>query len=156
MVQKSTLPANVSKTPLPGQRLTSSWQQEITFATVKATDDDVSFCNGSGMLIHKTTKLCINSMWIALLIHGFVPVKTWLLTQLFMQYFNNSLWKSLAFTGKGETFIYCQFPMTELHKQKTYEPCHEKTCLCHMRTTKAHISPASAQSEQRLCCSLLG
>ena len=22
----------------------------------------------------------------------------------------------------------------------TYEPCHEKTCLCHMRTTKAQIS----------------
>ena len=21
-----------------------------------------------------------------------------------------------------------------------FEPCHEKTCLCHMRTTKAQIS----------------
>ena len=27
-----------------------------------------------------------------------------------------------------------------------FEPRHEKTCLCHMRT--------SAQSDQRLCCSL--
>ena len=27
------------------------------------------------------------------------------------------------------------------------EPCHEKTCLCHVQTTKA-------QSDQRLCCSL--
>ena len=39
----------------------------------------VSFCDGPGMLICKTAKPCINSMWIALLIHGFVPVKTWLL-----------------------------------------------------------------------------
>ena len=29
----------------------------------------------------------------------------------------------------------------------TYEPRHEKTCLCRMRKTKA-------QSDQRLCCSL--
>ena len=47
--------------------------------TVHVTDDDVSFCDGPGMLIGKTAKLCINRMWIALLIHGFVPVKTWLL-----------------------------------------------------------------------------
>ena len=29
------------------------------------------------------------------------------------------------------------------HKTKLcsyFEPCHEKTCLCHMQTTKAHIS----------------
>ena len=31
---------------------------------------------------------------------------------------------------------------------------HEKTCLCHMRTTRAQISCASAQSDQRHCCSL--
>ena len=31
------------------------------------------------MLIRKTAKPCINSMWIALLIHGFVLIKTWLL-----------------------------------------------------------------------------
>ena len=30
------------------------------------------------MLICKTAKPCINSRWIALLIHGFMPVKTWL------------------------------------------------------------------------------
>ena len=57
--------------------------------TVHFTDDDVSFNDGPGMLICKTAKPCINSAWIALLIHGFVPVKTWLLTAwdtaLFMQ-----------------------------------------------------------------------
>ena len=31
------------------------------------------------MFIRQTAKLRINSMCIALLIHGFVPVKTWLL-----------------------------------------------------------------------------
>ena len=31
-------------------------------ATVHFTDDDVSFYDGSGMLIHKTPKPCINSM----------------------------------------------------------------------------------------------
>ena len=48
------------------------------------------------------------------------------------------------------------------------EPRHEKTCFCHMQTTKAQISLciltvlsvsllfASAQSDQRLCCSLSG
>ena len=79
MARKATLPANVFKTPLPGQRLTSCWRHEITFATVHVTGDDISFCDGPGMLIPKTAKPCINSTWIALLIHGFVPVKTSLL-----------------------------------------------------------------------------
>ena len=48
-------------------------------ATVHFTDDDVSFYDGPGMLIRKTTKPCINSTWIALWIQGFVLVKTWLL-----------------------------------------------------------------------------
>ena len=50
-------------------------------ATMHFTDDDVCFYDGPGMLIHKTAKPCMNSTWIAfkLLIHEFVPVKTWLL-----------------------------------------------------------------------------
>ena len=36
------------------------------------SDDDISFCDGPRILIRKTAKLCINSLWIAL----FVPVKT--------------------------------------------------------------------------------
>ena len=48
-------------------------------ATVHFTGDDVSFYDGPGMLIRNIAKPCINSTWIALLIHGFVPVKTWLL-----------------------------------------------------------------------------
>ena len=51
---------------------------KTAIATVHFTDD-VSFYDGRGMLIHKIAKLCINSMWLALLIHGFVLVKTWLL-----------------------------------------------------------------------------
>ena len=54
-------------------------RHEITFATVHVTDDDLNFCDGPGLLIRKTVKPCINSMWIALLIHGFLSVKTWLL-----------------------------------------------------------------------------
>ena len=48
-------------------------------ATVHFTDDDDSFYDGLGMLIRKTAKPCINSMWIVLLIHGLVLVKTCLL-----------------------------------------------------------------------------
>ena len=65
--------------PLPGQTIASFWRHDITFVTVHVTDDDVRFCDGPGMLIFKTTKPCINSKWIALLIHGFVLIKTWLL-----------------------------------------------------------------------------
>ena len=70
---------NILKMLLPGQRLMSSWRHEITFVTVHMTEDDVSFCDRLGMLIRKTAKLCINSTWITLLIHRFVPVNTWLL-----------------------------------------------------------------------------
>ena len=49
-------------------------RHEITFAIVHVTDDYVSFCDGPRILIRKTEKPCINSTWIALLIHGFVPV----------------------------------------------------------------------------------
>ena len=64
MARKGTLPVNVLKTPLPGQRLMSSWRHQISFATVHVTDD-ISFCDSLGMLIHKTAKPCINSRWIA-------------------------------------------------------------------------------------------
>ena len=69
MARKGTLPANVLKTPLPGQRLMSSWRHKNTFPTVHASDDDVSFCDSPKrqILIRKTAKLCISSTWIALL-----------------------------------------------------------------------------------------
>ena len=69
MARKGTLPANVLKMPFPGQRITSPWRYKFTFANVHVTDDDISFCDGPGLLIRKTVKPCINSMWIALLIH---------------------------------------------------------------------------------------
>ena len=45
-------------------------------ATVYFTNDDVSFYYRPGMLIRKTAKPCINSTCIAVLINGFVLVKT--------------------------------------------------------------------------------
>ena len=54
----------------------SSRAKTNIIATVYFTDDDVSFYDGPGMLISKTGKPCINNTWIALLIHGFVLVKT--------------------------------------------------------------------------------
>ena len=35
------------------------------------------------------------------------------------------------------------------------EPFHEKTCFCHMRTTKARSACASTQSDQHLCSPLV-
>ena len=40
------------------------------------TVDDINFCDGPET-IGKVKKLCINSTWIALFIHGFVPVETY-------------------------------------------------------------------------------
>ena len=54
-----------------------------------ARTDDVSFCDGPIMLIRKTAKLYSNSTWFALLIHGFVPVKTWLLIAAFYAIITN-------------------------------------------------------------------
>ena len=70
MAWKSMLPANI--TPL-------SRAKTNVITAVHFTDDDVSFYNGPGMVTSKTAKQSINSTWIALLIHGFVLVKTWLL-----------------------------------------------------------------------------
>ena len=41
-------------------------------------------------------------------------------------------------------------------KQQPYEPRHDKTCFCHMWTTKnrCRSACASARSDQHLCCSL--
>ena len=58
---------------------TSCWRHVFTFATVHATDADVTFYDGPGMHTIKATKQVYNSTWIALLKHGFVLVKTWLL-----------------------------------------------------------------------------
>ena len=74
MVRKSTLPANVLKTPLPGQRYTSLLLCTLLMMTSV-------FMMAPEMLIHKIAKPCINSTWIALLIHGFELVKTWLLIE---------------------------------------------------------------------------
>ena len=71
--------ACVLKTPFPVRIPTSCWRHVFTFATVHATDADVTFYDGPGMHTIKATKQVYNSTWIALLKHGFVLVKTWLL-----------------------------------------------------------------------------
>ena len=74
-----TFTACVLKTPIPGQIPTSCWRHGFTFAVVHATDADVTSYDGPGMHIVKAAKQVYNSTWIALLKHGFVLVKTWLL-----------------------------------------------------------------------------
>ena len=74
-----TFTACVLKMSLPGQIPTSCWRHGFTFATVHATDADVTFYDGPGMHTVKAAKQVYNSSWIALLKHGFVLVKTWLL-----------------------------------------------------------------------------
>ena len=54
MARKSMLPANVFENA-------ASRAKTNVIATVYFTDDDVSFYDGQGMLIHKTAKPCINS-----------------------------------------------------------------------------------------------
>ena len=71
-----TFTAGVLKTPLPGWIPTSRF---FTFATVHISDADVTFYDGLEMHTVKAAKQVYNSMWIALLKHGFVLVKTWLL-----------------------------------------------------------------------------
>ena len=60
-------------------RATSCWRHVVTFATVHATDADVTSYDGPGMHTFKAAKQVYNSTRIALLKHGFVLVKTWLL-----------------------------------------------------------------------------
>ena len=71
--------ACVLKTPLPGQIPTSCWRHVFTFATVHATDADVTFYDGPRMHTVKAATQAYNSTWIALLKHGLVLVKTCLL-----------------------------------------------------------------------------
>ena len=62
----------------------------------------------------------------------------------------------LQFTGLKNDILdvgkYTKF----LVSGKPFEPHHEKTFLCHMRTTKAEISMHIRHSDQRLCWSLPG
>ena len=53
MVQKGMLPANISKTQLPGQMITSIWCHEIMFVNVHIIDNNVIFCDSPEMLVHK-------------------------------------------------------------------------------------------------------
>ena len=56
MERKGTLPADVFKMPFPGQMIPSFSYHEVMFDTENITDDDVRFCDGPRMLMHKTAK----------------------------------------------------------------------------------------------------
>ena len=125
MGRKGTLAANILKSPHPGQRLTSSWRHE----TVHVNDDGAKFLWWPRMLIRKTAKPCINSSWIALLIHGFVPVKTWLLKACDTAFYAIMLIGS--FSDFCCLFVF-PFKWNVLHVHMymlllLYEPLHDKT-----------------------------
>ena len=61
--------------PVSDQKPMLSWRHYIMFTSMHVTVDDVIFCDGPRNCLRKVKKLCINSMWIALLIHAFVSLK---------------------------------------------------------------------------------
>ena len=73
-----TFTACILKTPFPGRIPTSCWRHVFTFASVHASDADVTFDDGLGMHTVKAAKQVYNSTWMALLKHGIVLIKTWL------------------------------------------------------------------------------
>ena len=107
-----TFTACVLKTPFPGQIPTSCWRHGFMFATLHATDSDVTFYDGPQMHTVKAAKQVYNSTWIALLKNGFVLVKTWLLLEC----------------GTG----FCA--------KIWFEQRHEKTCLCHMQSRRSETA----------------
>ena len=108
-----TFTACVLKTPLPGQIPTSCWRHVFTFAAVYATDADVNFYDGPGMHTVKAAKQVYNSTWIALLKHGFVLVKTWLLIACGIGFYAIIYTK----TGRHKTTVWQQMPhrLSNLH-----------------------------------------
>ena len=99
------------KTPLTGQIPTSCWHHVFTIATMHVTDCDVTFCDDPGMLTVKAAKQVYNSMWIALLKHSFVLVKTWLLivcgTRLFVWWVG---YLGASSTGASPVLQYASIP----------------------------------------------
>ena len=119
-----TFTACVLKTPLPGQIPTSCWRHVFTFATVHATDADVTFHDGPWMRTVKAAKQVYNSTWIALLKHGFVLVKTWLLI--------GDFWNSLC----DVVFRACAYRWPSIHRPEVW-PCIMKLWgLCSKITSK--------------------
>ena len=56
---------------------------------------------------------------------------------------------------ESSTPISCPATAGRINPQLLYEPNREKTCFCHMRKQRCRSACASAQSDQRLCYSLL-
>ena len=128
-----TFTACVLKTPLPGQIPTLCWcHVQFTFATMHTTDADVTFYDGPGMHTVKAAKQVYSSMWIALLKHRFVLVKTWLLIA--------------CSTGFYAIMYYTIELLNKMTKPTKW--------LCAQRRLRS--AWASAQSDQSLCCALNG
>ena len=80
--------------------------------------------------------------------------RDWWLCTCWIQIWNNIFFFNILtffmrYFYKDRIILMPEFAKMSLKIQihTLYEPCHEKTCCCHMRT-------APAQSDQRLCCSL--
>ena len=79
---------------------------------------------------------------------------SWSIRKWYLSY--TSRWTTDA---QARLLICAVSPEPSLFAYTIHEPCHVKTCFCHMRTTKAQIQRrrsawASVQSDQCLCCSL--
>ena len=123
--RNGTFTACVLKTPLPGQIPTSCWHHVFMFATVHATDAEVTIHDGPGMHTVKAAKQVYNSTWIALLKHGSVLVKTWLLIACGTGFYAIICFSVLQFSGyiqyhsvfKKES--YCELKRPECTKQES-------------------------------------
>ena len=99
------------------------------FATVHATDADVTFYDGPGMHTVKAAKQAYNITWIALLKHGFVLVKTWLLTAC-----GSGFYAIIARTSCNKA---CIFPNSADFKDRIFDL---PRCFCSLyELVAAHI-----------------
>ena len=120
----------------------------------------ITFFANVGLVKRRHQRVVVSS-GVFTLTSVFVYVFT--LTSVFVYVFTLTSVFVYAFTLTS-VFVYvftltmCSCMLLPATTTFTLEPRHEKTYLCHMRTTKAQIrrrpACASAQSDQRLCCSL--
>ena len=140
-------PANVMKMLLPGQRKISLWHHEIMFATLHVTDADIDFVMAQGRLY---VKLCINSMWIALLIHGFVQVKTWLLIACDIAFY-----AIIELKKYGLDKLHGKVTDMQLDVGNTSYPSNILGCSSYIFGCSSNILGCWGQNEERLLCQKL-
>ena len=131
IARKSTLPSNVLEMPLPGQRLTLSLLCTLLMMT--------------SVFILKIAKPCINSTRIALLTHGFVPVKTWLLIECDTAFYARFSCIFLSIIDKYLGLQYCM--------QNLFFDCFVRSNLNALSTQRVCRTLVSAYGVCVLCLS---